>query len=436
MLDATLRPREPRRRPRGDGGPRRRVGRRRLPRSSTRSDAGSSPRIEALQARRNEASKEIGGSMQDGQARRRRGAQGRGRARSTTSSTALEPTVGERVDAEVRDLLLTGPNLPDASVPVGADETENVEIDRWGTPPRVRLRAARRTGTSVPTLGIIDFERAVKLAESRFVLLGGDGRPAQPGAHQLHARHARRRAATRSGRRRRSPTPRRSPAPASCPSSRTTSTRRPTGSTSSRPPRCSSPTSTATRCSRAPSCRCTTARTRRASARRPGSAGRDTRGMIRVHQFDKVELVKFATPETSFDELEGMVGRRRQHPASCSACRTASSCCAPATWASAAAKTYDLEVWLPCYDGYKEISSLQQLHRLPGAPRLDQVPRPGRVQGLAVRAHAQRQRARGGPHARRRHRELPARRRQSSRCPRCCARTWAARPISGQRCSS
>ena len=65
-----------------------------------------------------------------------------------------------------------------------------------------------------------------------------------------------------------------------------------------------------------------------------GSAGRDTRGMIRVHQFDKVELVKFTRPEESFDALESHA--RSTPSASCrsSAWPTGSSCCAPATWAS------------------------------------------------------------------------------------------------------
>ena len=87
-----------------------------------------------------------------------------------------------------------------------------------------------------------------------------------------------------------------------------------------------------------------------------GSAGRDTRGMIRVHQFDKVELVKFAKPEESMDALEGMVA---------DACKILQLLELPyrvivlctGDMGFGAAKTYDIEVWLPSYGAYKEISS-------------------------------------------------------------------------------
>ena len=69
---------------------------------------------------------------------------------------------------------MTGPNLPDASVPVGADENDNVEIARWGTPREFDFEPEAHWDLG-PALGIIDFERAVKLAKSRFVLLGGMG---------------------------------------------------------------------------------------------------------------------------------------------------------------------------------------------------------------------------------------------------------------------
>jgi seryl-tRNA synthetase len=78
--------------------------------------------------------------------------------------------------------------------------------------------------------------------------------------------------------------------------------------------------------------------------------------MIRVHQFDKVEMVKFATPETSFDELEKMVadaGRIMELLGL--AYRVIVLCTGDMGFS--AAKTYDLEVWLPSYNAYKEISS-------------------------------------------------------------------------------
>jgi seryl-tRNA synthetase len=87
-----------------------------------------------------------------------------------------------------------------------------------------------------------------------------------------------------------------------------------------------------------------------------GAAGRDTRGMIRVHQFDKVELVKFARPEESMEELEGMVADASGILELLGLPYRVILLCT-GDMGFGAAKTYDLEVWLPSYDGYKEISS-------------------------------------------------------------------------------
>src|SRR5436305_7880372 len=87
-----------------------------------------------------------------------------------------------------------------------------------------------------------------------------------------------------------------------------------------------------------------------------GSYGRDVRGIIRQHQFQKVELVKFARPETSYDELEGLtrdaenILERLKLPY-----RRITLCTGDVGFSSA--KTYDLEVWLPGQNDYKEISS-------------------------------------------------------------------------------
>jgi len=87
-----------------------------------------------------------------------------------------------------------------------------------------------------------------------------------------------------------------------------------------------------------------------------GSAGRDTRGLIRQHQFNKVELVKFVKPEDSYDELESLlenaeeVLKRLKIPY-----RVVQLCSGDLTASSA--KTYDIEVWMPSYDRYLEISS-------------------------------------------------------------------------------
>ena len=87
-----------------------------------------------------------------------------------------------------------------------------------------------------------------------------------------------------------------------------------------------------------------------------GSAGRDTRGLIRLHQFHKVEMVKFATPEQSYDELEKMTANAENILQKLGLPYRVLSLCTGAMGFSAA-KTYDLEVWIPAQNAYREISS-------------------------------------------------------------------------------
>ena len=90
--------------------------------------------------------------------------------------------------------------------------------------------------------------------------------------------------------------------------------------------------------------------------REAGSAGRDTRGLIRVHQFQKVELVKFVEPETSFDELEKLVANAEEVLKQLGLHYRVMLLCSADTSASSS-KTYDIEVWMPGLDRYVEISS-------------------------------------------------------------------------------
>ncbi len=90
--------------------------------------------------------------------------------------------------------------------------------------------------------------------------------------------------------------------------------------------------------------------------REAGSAGKDTRGLIRVHQFQKVELVKFVEPETSYDELETLTACAEQVLQKLNLHYRVVLLCSADT-SAASAKTYDLEVWMPGLDRYVEISS-------------------------------------------------------------------------------
>jgi seryl-tRNA synthetase len=105
--------------------------------------------------------------------------------------------------------------------------------------------------------------------------------------------------------------------------------------------------------SRLPICHCAYSACFRAEA---GAAGRDTRGLIRQHQFNKVELVKFTRPEESFDELEKLTADAEEVLQILGLpYRTVVLCTGDMGFSSA--KTYDIEVWLPSYNDYKEISS-------------------------------------------------------------------------------
>ena len=178
-----------------------------------------------------------------------------------------------------------------------------------GQEAHLRLHSPSRTGTSAPRSGIIDFERGVKISGSRFYVLKGWGARLQRALITLHARPAHAEARLR----RDLPAlhgPPRVPgrAPATCRSSATTCTAtRSRTSGSSRPPRSRSPTSTATRSSTARRLPIKHVAFTACFRREQMAAGRDTRGIKRGHQFDKVELVKFVRPETSMDELTALL---------------------------------------------------------------------------------------------------------------------------------
>jgi seryl-tRNA synthetase len=96
-----------------------------------------------------------------------------------------------------------------------------------------------------------------------------------------------------------------------------------------------------------------------------GSAGRDTRGLIRQHQFNKVELVRFVKPEDSYDELEKLTGHAEKILQLLGLPYRVMSMCS-ADLGFTAAKKYDIEVWLPSYETYREISSCSNFEAFQG----------------------------------------------------------------------
>ncbi len=309
-------------------------------------------RVEALQARRNEASKAIGGLMQAG--KRDEAEAAKTEVREINEEIAALDESLALVEAKVRELLMTAPNIPDASVPVGASEDDNVEVRRWGTPRQFDFEPKAHWDLG-PEMGIVDFERGVKLAKSRFVVLGRDGARLNRALINFMLDTHGARGYTEW----------------SVPAMANSETLTGTGQL---PKFEEDLFKTVDGLYLIPTAEVQLTNLHRdevlEGAELPlhyaaytpcfreeaGSAGRDTRGMIRVHQFDKVEMVKFAVPETSFDELEGMVADAENILQLLGLPYRVITLCT-GDMGFGAAKTYDLEVWLPSYDGYKEISS-------------------------------------------------------------------------------
>jgi len=308
--------------------------------------------VEGLQARRNEASKAIGILMKDG--KRDEAEAAKDEVRDINERVAgIEAHLGA-VDADVKNLLLTGPNFPDASVPAGADENDNIEIRRWGTPREFDFEPLAHWDLG-PALGIIDFERAVKLAKARFVLLGGMGAKLERALINFmldtHSAAGFKEWWT--------------------PVLANAETLTGTGQL---PKFEDDLFKTGEGLYLIPTAEVMLTNIHRDEVldaeqlplhytaytpcfrEEAGSAGRDTRGMIRVHQFDKVEMVKFAKPEESFDELESMAAQAGKVMELLGLPYRVIVLCT-GDMGFGAAKTYDLEVWLPSYNAYKEISS-------------------------------------------------------------------------------
>lgn len=262
----------------------------------------------------------------------------------------------KRCEDSIAEILLLIPNLPDASVPVGPDETGNVEVKKWGEPPKFSFKPQAHWDIG-EELGIIDFERAGKITGARFALYKGAGALLERALINfmlnLHTKEhgytevlppfmVNRQSMTGTGQLPKFekelfkvenddyfliPT-------AEVP---VTNIHRDEILEGDKLPIYYA---AYTPCFR----------------REAGSYGKDTRGLIRQHQFNKVELVKFVKPDDSYNELEALllnaeeVLKRLNLPY-----RVIVLCTGDMGFA--AAKTYDIEVWLPGQNKYREISS-------------------------------------------------------------------------------
>jgi seryl-tRNA synthetase len=262
------------------------------------------------------------------------------------------------VEEAIRQALLVIPNVPDPSVPRGRDASANVEVRRVGHPPRFEFKPRPHFEVG-PELGIVDFERAARVSGARFAVQWGAGARMERALIDfmldLHTRER--------------------------------------GYTEVVPPYLVTP-ETMLRTGQLPKFEGDLFKTRagdrdlfliptaevpltalhaeeileasslprRYVAFTPcfrseaGSYGKDVRGLIRLHQFHKVELVKLTTPETSMAELESMVTDAEEVLKRLGlAYRVV--VLSTGDMGFNAAKTYDLEVWLPGQDAYREISS-------------------------------------------------------------------------------
>ncbi|VVE14387.1 serine--tRNA ligase [Pandoraea horticolens] len=328
---------------------------------------------EELQARRNALSKQVGMKKGKGEDASAEIAEVGGIADSLKASEVRL----EEVQARLSDLLLGVPNLPHESVPVGSDETQNVEVRRWGTPRKFDFEVRDHVDLGA-ALGL-DFDAAAKLAGARFsVMKGGIARLHRALAQFMIDTHTSEHGYTEMY----------VPYIVNAASMRGTGQlpkfeddlfkvpRKVGGEEGERIenfyliPTAEVSLTNIVRdellaADAVPMHMVAHTPCFRSEA---GSYGKDTRGMIRQHQFDKVELVHVVRPEESYATLEMLVGHAEAILQKLNLpYRTIVLCTGDMGFGSA--KTYDMEVWIPAQNTYREISSCSnmenfQAHRM------------------------------------------------------------------------
>ncbi|HEX6504271.1 MAG TPA: serine--tRNA ligase [Terriglobales bacterium] len=264
----------------------------------------------------------------------------------------------EEFDARLRQLLAGIPNLPHASVPVGQSADDNVEVRRWGNPPKFDFTPKPHWELG-EQLGVLDLERAVKLTGARFAVYWDLGAKLERAiANFMLDLHTREHGYTEvlppylvnsdsmygTGQ---------------LPKFAADSFRVPFGDKDLwLIPTAEVPVTNLYRdetldCARLPILLTAYTPCFRSEA---GSYGKDVRGIIRQHQFQKVELVKFARPETSYDELEKLTRNAESVLQKLGIHYRVVALCT-GDMGAASAKTYDIEVWLPGQQVFREISS-------------------------------------------------------------------------------
>jgi len=309
---------------------------------------------ESLQARRNRASEEIAKlkkSRQDASALMAETKESRDKIQE------LEKTAAE-YETQLRQLLAGIPNLPHDSVPVGKSAEDNVEVRRWGTPPKFDF-APKPHWELGEQLGILDFERAAKLAGARFAVYWDLGAKLERAlANFMLDLHTREHGYTEvlppylvnsdsmygTGQ---------------LPKFASDLFRVPHGDRELwLIPTAEVPLTNLYRDEIIDGARLPVSVTAYTPCFRSeaGSYGKDVRGIIRQHQFQKVELVKFARPEDSYGELEKLTRDAESVLQKLGLHYRVVTLCT-SDMGPSSAKTYDIEVWLPGQNLFREISS-------------------------------------------------------------------------------
>jgi seryl-tRNA synthetase len=316
---------------------------------------GAIAESDRLNSERNKLSQQVGLLMKQGKADEALGV--RTQVSELKERVARAETIREKSEERMREILISLPNVPHESVPRGESEEDNVEIRRWGTPPQFNFEAKDHVDLGT-ALGILDLERAAKISAARFAILNGAGArleralvnfmlDVQTREHgyteTLPPFIVNRNALFGTGQLPKFeedlfklqddrdlyliPT-------AEVPV--TNYHREEILDASQLPMRWAAYTP----CFRSEA----------------GSYGRDTRGVIRQHQFEKVELVKYSLPENSYDELESLT-RDAETILQKLGLHYRVVTLSTADLGFGSAKTYDLEVWLPSQNAFREISS-------------------------------------------------------------------------------
>ncbi|MDD6735117.1 MAG: serine--tRNA ligase [Clostridiales bacterium] len=308
-------------------------------------------RVEQMKAKQNEISKQIPAMKKAGE-------------NTDTVFAEMKELSGEikeldaqvsAIDGELRDFMLRIPNIPSAKSPVGVDDSQNVEVRRWSEPRKFDFEAKAHWDIGTD-LDILDFDRGAKISGTRFTVYKGLGARLERSVIQYFLNTH-----TASGYTEIFP-----------PYMVNRASMTGTGQLPKFEedafkvanngyfliPTAEVPVTNLHRDeildgTKLPIKYCAYSACFRAEA---GSAGRDTRGLIRQHQFNKVELVKFARPEDSYNELESLTNDAEKLLQGLNIPYRV-VCLSTGDLGFSSACTYDIEVWMPSYGRYVEISS-------------------------------------------------------------------------------